>query len=194
MRDHGGGPIDAERASRGAIAPGRIRRHGLRRLPGATWAAGRSRGSWRTALAQPRQRGGARVDGAGRTDAGVHATGQVIAFTYDGRLAADGPGTSARCAPPGGRRDPRCASGAGRVQPPLCGAVPGVSLHRLERAAQSAPRAHGARGAEPRSTPPRWRGPGRSSSAGTTSAPSGRRTARRSGPSWRSGSGGRAGS
>jgi hypothetical protein len=42
-----------------------------------------------------------------------------------------------------------------------------------------------------RSTTPRWREPGRSLWAGTTSPPSGRRTGNRSGPFDRSGSGGR---
>ena len=79
-----------------------------------------------------------RVDGAGRTDAGVHASGQVIAFTYAGRLtAADlGRALDALLPPDVAVRDVRRAPDG--VQSPLCGAVPGVPLHRLERAAQPA--------------------------------------------------------
>jgi tRNA pseudouridine38-40 synthase len=44
-------------------------------------------GELESALARLSDGRHARVDGAGRTDAGVHAREQVVAFTYDGRLA-----------------------------------------------------------------------------------------------------------
>ena len=46
-------------------------------------------GELERALATLSADGRVRVEGAGRTDAGVHASGQVIAFTYRGRLARD---------------------------------------------------------------------------------------------------------
>ena len=46
-------------------------------------------GELETALSRLSGGGRVAVDGAGRTDAGVHATGQVIAFTYRGRLTAE---------------------------------------------------------------------------------------------------------
>ena len=134
------------------------------------------------ALARLGNGAGQRVDGAGRTDAGVHATGQVIAFTYDGRLTDDGAGSGARRAPPA--RTSRSATCAGRRP----GSTPAMRRGTGSTATPSgtgrAARSASARrsGCGTRSIPPRWRGPGRSSSAGTTSAPSGRRTGRRSGP------------
>src|SRR3954471_13151488 len=46
-------------------------------------------GALETALAPLAGEGRIVVDGAGRTDTGVHATGQVIAFTYPGALSAE---------------------------------------------------------------------------------------------------------
>src|SRR3954452_1283910 len=46
-------------------------------------------GALETALAPLGGEGRIVVDGAGRTDTGVHATGQVIAFTYPGALSAE---------------------------------------------------------------------------------------------------------
>ena len=127
---------------------------------------------------------GERVDGAGRTDAGVHATGQVIAFSYDGRLDATELGTALDALLPGD-----------------------VTVHDVRRAPAGFHPRYAARYREYRYTI--WNGPrsplrertalgvriplDTAAKADTTSAPSGRRTARRSGPSWRSGSAGRAG-
>ena len=129
------------------------------------------------------------IDGAGRTDAGVHASGQVIAFTYAGRLTVTDLGRAldallprdvtvrdVRRAPDG--FDPRYAARYREYRYTVWNG-PRSPLTSAWRS-----------GCGTHSTPPRWSGPGRPSSAGTTSGPSGRRAERRSGPSWRSGSGG----
>src|SRR5688500_19558963 len=83
-----------ERAARGGAAERRFRATveydgtefaGFQAQPDARTV----QGELETALA--RLSGGVRqpVMGAGRTDAGVHATGQVIAFTYPGSLPVE---------------------------------------------------------------------------------------------------------
>ena len=149
---HGGQSATAEGAERappGGIAPGSNTT--ARTSPGSrsSLGPGRSRGSSRPRWLASRGVDAGAVDGAGRTDAGVHATGPGDRLHLRGPPLGGGAGTGARRAPAGGRRDPRPATGAGGVPPPLCGAVPGVPLHRLERAAQPAPRASRARGAGP---------------------------------------------
>ena len=128
------------------------------------------------------------VMGAGRTDAGVHATGQVIAFTYPGRLSA-----AALTEALNGMLPPDVAiSGLRRAPPgstPLRGAVPGVPLHHLERTAQPASGANDALGAGRSWTSPRWRKPRRPSRVATTSARSVEPIRSRSGPCIGSGSG-----
>ena len=106
-------------------------------------------GELETALA--RLSGGERVtvDGAGRTDTGVHATGQVIAFTFPRQAHRGGAPAGGQRPAAEGCRDPRPPPRSPRVPSPLCGAVPGIPLHRLERAAKPAARADSALAAGP---------------------------------------------
>ena len=123
-----------------------------------------------------------RVDGAGRTDAGVHALGQVIGFSYAGRLDVSELETALAAVLPRDVtiRDIRPA--AERFNPRYAARYREYRYTDLERATESAPRTDGARGARHRSTRQRWREPRRPSSAGTTSGPSGPATGTRSGP------------
>ena len=187
-------PMAPERTPRGRPvryrATGRIRRNGLRRVPGAAWGPdgpGRARGR----AGPPERRGPpARSTGPAEPTPGCTPTGQVIAFTYPGRLRRRSwVGRSTRSSRPDvAIRDLR--RDHGEVPPTLRGAVPGVPLHRLERAAKPASRAHGARGAGPARH--RRDGASRVGPRGPARllAPSGRRTGTRSGPCTRSGSGG----
>ena len=100
----------------------------------------------------------------------------------------DGAGSGARCAPPAGPLGAATCDGRrpGSIHAMRRGTGNTATPSGTGRAARFASASRS--GCGPRSTPPRWRGPGRPSSAGTTSAPSGRRTDRRSGPSAWSGS------
>jgi len=84
-------------------------------IPGAAWGTD-GPGELEAALATISGGSRVRVVAAGRTDAGVHATGQVIAFTTDGQ-AGDGSGQGAQRPAAGGRGGPRTAASPGRVHP-----------------------------------------------------------------------------
>ena len=116
-------------------------------------------GELEAALARLDPTGSGTVDAAGRTDAGVHASGQVIAFTYRGRTAASGAWSGARCAPPGGRLDRRPCRGS-----------PTGSTHAMRRGTGSIATPSGTgravrfasvmrSGCGSRSTSPRWHEP-----------------------------------
>ena len=96
----------------------------------------------------------------------------------------------ARRAPSGGRRDPRRAAGADRGSTLAMRRGTGSTATPSGTGREARFASVRRSGCGSRSIPPRWRGPGRSSWAATTSALSGRRTRARSGPFTRSGSGG----
>jgi tRNA pseudouridine38-40 synthase len=83
-----------ERAARGGVVARRFRATveydgtefaGFQVQPGARTVQGELEAALARLIGGTRQP----VQGAGRTDAGVHATGQVIAFTYPGSLSAE---------------------------------------------------------------------------------------------------------
>ena len=138
-------------------------------------------GELEAALARLSEGSAQPVDGAGRTDAGVHAHGAGDRVHLAGRLSVDelGRALDALLPPDVAIRDLRRAP-AGSTLAMRRGTGSTATPSGTGRAARSAsaPRS----GCGSRSIPPRWRGPGRPSWAGTTSAPSGRRTGSRSGP------------
>ena len=144
-------------------------------------------GELQAALARLDPTGSGTVDAAGRTDAGVHAAGQVIAFTYGGRSSAEELGRALDALLP-------ADVSIGDLQRVPAGFDPRYAARYREyrytvwNGPRSPLRERHALGVGTRSMSPRWLEPGRSSLADTTSAPSGRRTGRRSGPFARFGS------
>ena len=139
-------------AERGAAAAlprdGRIRRNGLCRLSAPAerpHGPGRARGRARP----PHRRRADRGRRGGTHGCRGPRRGPGDRFHLPRRARRAGAPAGGQRPAPAGRRDPRRTTGPGRVPPSLRGAVSGVPLHRLERAAQPAPRASCARGAGP---------------------------------------------
>lgn len=105
----------------------------------ASWAPNRQSNSRRTVQEEEIERAlealtghFARVDMAGRTDSGVHAIGQVAAFTVETRLDATTLGRALNARLKAGRsrrRPPRCRG----LRSAALGSAKRLSLHHLER-------------------------------------------------------------
>jgi tRNA pseudouridine38-40 synthase len=94
-------PTDARTAKRSARRGGLGRYSARVEYDGTDFAGFQAQPGRRTvqgelerALTRLNDGGRIRIDAAGRTDAGVHAQGQVVAFTYAGRLSASELGRS----------------------------------------------------------------------------------------------------